>query len=63
MKTILINHPQNTKYPQPPPGLAMLSEREIANKVKGADVIGNMEVRSCNKELIFKEKRYVVNEI
>jgi hypothetical protein len=23
----------------------------------------DMEVRSCNKELIFKEKRYVVNEI
>ena len=57
MKTILINPPQNTKYPQPPLGVAslaavleqkdhqveimdanalQLSEREIANKVKGA---------------------------
>jgi radical SAM superfamily enzyme YgiQ (UPF0313 family) len=60
MKTILINPPQNTKYPQPPLGLAsiaavleqkghqveiidvnalQLSEREIVEKVKGADVI------------------------
>ncbi|MCG2737372.1 MAG: B12-binding domain-containing radical SAM protein [Candidatus Methanoperedenaceae archaeon] len=60
MKTILINPSQNTKYPQPPLGLAslatvleqkghqveiidanalQLSEREIVEKVKGADVI------------------------
>jgi radical SAM superfamily enzyme YgiQ (UPF0313 family) len=61
MKNILINPPQNTIYPQPPPGLASIAavlelnghqaeimdanalqpkECEIANKVKGADVIG-----------------------
>ncbi len=60
MKTILIDPSQNTKYPQPPLGLAsiaavleqnghqveiidanalQLSEREIVNKVKGADII------------------------